>query len=107
MAGSRSWCSGTSRSAFTRPPHCFSGEVSNCRLCSCQHRAPIQLHEIIIGDAVHLETRHANEAQIVDRLGAWLDWLGLREAELATLVTRNAMIGVEKAKAPDRGSRGR
>jgi nitrile hydratase len=32
---------------------------------------------------------------------------GWSEAELATLVTRNAMIGVEKAKPPDAGARGR
>jgi nitrile hydratase len=32
---------------------------------------------------------------------------GWGEAELATLVTRNAMIGVEKAKSPDGGAGGR
>jgi nitrile hydratase len=32
---------------------------------------------------------------------------GWSKAELATLVTRNAMIGVEKAKSPDGGVGGR
>jgi nitrile hydratase len=32
---------------------------------------------------------------------------GWSEAELATLVTRNAMIGVEKARSPGAGARGR